>query len=396
MAERRPLGSPRARRALDQLHDKGLNFDGERAGGFRPEDGWRSDDYRQPLPAEPPGPPLPGGSFAVAKRLMLGYEFADPRIVRAVYYPERPLEQRDMLLEGRFMGLRFHFGCRVGGVNDATRTEDGRQVQVWGWNYRTLQGHLEMGQMTFEVAKWLDSGAVEFRIHAVSKPAHIPNPVIRLGFRLFGRPTQVRFARHACQRMASLTAAELGDPAAAPGADELPRAADDLTVAPAGQAGERAPLARALAIGAVAGMRSQLPFALLSVRSAGGPLAGRAGRAATLLAAAGELVADKLPVTPERTRPGPAAGRVAAGGLAGAALYRDAGRAWAPGAAAGALAAAASTVALARARRALARRTGLPVLALGLAEDALAVGLGLLAVTPRPVTARAAARAPRG
>jgi hypothetical protein len=27
----------------------------------------------------------------------------------------------------------------------------------------------------------------EFRIHAVSRPDRIPNPVIRLGFRLFGR-----------------------------------------------------------------------------------------------------------------------------------------------------------------------------------------------------------------
>jgi hypothetical protein len=65
-----------------------------------------------------------------------------------------------------------------------------------------------MGQMDYEVRKWLDSGEVEFRIHAVSRPAHIPNPVIRLGFRLFGRRVQRRFARHACLRMARLTAAQ--------------------------------------------------------------------------------------------------------------------------------------------------------------------------------------------
>jgi uncharacterized protein (UPF0548 family) len=82
-----------------------------------------------------------------------------------------------------------------------------RPVRRWGWNYRTLQGHLEMGHMDYEVRKLLDSGEVEFRIHAVSRPAHIPNPVIRLGFRLFGRRVQRRFARHACQRMARLTAA---------------------------------------------------------------------------------------------------------------------------------------------------------------------------------------------
>ncbi len=93
---------------------------------------------------------------------MRNYEFADPSIVRAVYYPDRPLEERDMLLEVRFYGLRFRFGVRVGGVVDETREVDGRQVQVWGWNYRTLQGHLEMGQMDYEVWKWLDTGEVEF------------------------------------------------------------------------------------------------------------------------------------------------------------------------------------------------------------------------------------------
>ena len=208
MGEAQPLGDA-ARRAIDELHDKGLNFDLERRDQFTPENGWHVDDYRQPLPPEPPGRPLPDGSWQAARRLIRDYAFADPSIIRAVYYPDRPLDQRDMLLEGRFLGLRFYFGCRVGGVNDELRTIDARQVQVWGWNYRTLQGHLEMGQMDYEVWKWLDSGTVEFRIHVVSKPAHIPNPVVRLGFRLFGRAMQRRFARHACQRMAQLITAAL-------------------------------------------------------------------------------------------------------------------------------------------------------------------------------------------
>jgi uncharacterized protein (UPF0548 family) len=218
VAPDRRRGGSRARRALAALADKGFNFDPDQAERFTTANGWHVDDYAQPLPPEPPGPPTPGGSFEVAQRLMRNYEFADPAIVRAVYATDGPLERRDMLLEGRFWGLRFHFGVRVGGLVDEELAVDGRRLRRWGWNYRTLQGHLEMGQMDYEVGKWLDSGQVEFRIHAVSRPAHIPNPVIRLGFRLFGRRVQRRFARHACRRMARLTAvrARVGAAAADP------------------------------------------------------------------------------------------------------------------------------------------------------------------------------------
>jgi uncharacterized protein (UPF0548 family) len=147
---------------------------------------------------------------------MRGYAFADPAIVRAIYAEDSPFETRDMLLEGRFYGLRFHLGVRVGGLVDEELAVDGRPLRRWGWNYRTLQGHLEMGQMDYEVRKWLDSGEVEFRIHAFSRPAPIPNPVIRLGFRVFGRWVQRRFARHACARMARLTAAALAPAAPSP------------------------------------------------------------------------------------------------------------------------------------------------------------------------------------
>jgi uncharacterized protein (UPF0548 family) len=240
MAADRLLSDPAARRALDSLHDKPLNFDLSRAADHAQQRGWHVDDYCQPLPPEPPGEPLPDGSWAVAKRLMTDYEFADPSIVRAAYHPDQPLQQRDMLLEGRFYGLRFRFGVRVGGVVDETRTVDDRQARVWGWAYRTLQGHLEMGQMDYELWKWLDNGAVEFRIHAVSRAARIRNPVVRLGFHLFGRRMQVRFARHACQRMAALTAAGLAVPGRPPRSPDVASAAEGIRVAPVSQAGGRA------------------------------------------------------------------------------------------------------------------------------------------------------------
>jgi hypothetical protein len=191
--------------ALERLRDKPLNYDLAAQATFGPETGWNVDDYKQPLPREDPGPPEPGGTWERARELMLNYEFADPRQVRAFYAPDAGLEGRDMLLEARFWRvIRIRFGVRVGDVVDRTGTEEGRPVRVWGWSYRTLQDHLETGQMDYQVWKWIDSGEVEFRIHVVSRPARIPNPVIRLGFRLFGRREQVRFARRACERMARL------------------------------------------------------------------------------------------------------------------------------------------------------------------------------------------------
>ena len=149
---------------------------------------------------------------------MRDYEFADPRIVRAIYRRDTPLAGRDMLLEARFWGLRFRFGVRVGGVIDETRQVEGRDVRVWGWDYATLQGHLETGRMEYEVWKWADTGAVDFRIHVVSRASRIGNPLIRLGFRLFGRREQVRFAKRACERMACLVTGDR----AVPSAREIP------------------------------------------------------------------------------------------------------------------------------------------------------------------------------
>jgi len=203
------LSEPETKKLLDELHERSVNFDLEQRQDFTAANGWKIDEYHQALPAEPPGPPVPNGSWEVACRLARNYEFADPAIVRAVYDADQPLQERTMLLEARFHGLRFRLGVRSGGVHDDTRDVDGRQVRVWGWNYRTLKGHLEMGQIDYEVWKWLDSGDVEFRISAFSRPAGIPNPVVRLGFRLFGRREQVKFAHHACERMAELTAASL-------------------------------------------------------------------------------------------------------------------------------------------------------------------------------------------
>jgi uncharacterized protein (UPF0548 family) len=219
----------RIRRDLKSLRQRDLNFDPARLPELARSDPWHVDDYCRELPAEPPGPPRAVGSFAIATRLMRDYEFADPRVVTAFYEADRPLAGRDMLLQIHFAGLRFRVGVRVARVIDETRAIGWHDVAVWGWAYRTLEGHLERGQMDYEVWKWLDTGRVEFRIHAVSEIAEIANPLVRLGFRLFGRREQVKFARECGERLARLTQEALDARRAAPAA----RVIDGVVASPA-------------------------------------------------------------------------------------------------------------------------------------------------------------------
>jgi uncharacterized protein (UPF0548 family) len=209
MLDEKLAATARAQRALARLTDQPLNFDPDELRDADERSGWNVDDYRQDLPAEAPGDPLPGGSFAIAQRLMRDYAIADPSMVRAVYDRAHDLADRNMLLQVRFGPLRLFFGCRVGSIVDETRTVEGRMVRVWGWSYSTLAGHVERGRMDYAVWKWLGDGAVEFRIHVVSRRAQARNPIVRLGFRIVGRGEQVRFARRACERMSQLVEREL-------------------------------------------------------------------------------------------------------------------------------------------------------------------------------------------
>jgi uncharacterized protein (UPF0548 family) len=190
-------------RRLAALAERRVNFDPEAP--HLASDGWQIDEYRADLPSEEPGPPVDGGPFQTAQRLLRDYQVADPRMVRAHYDKDAPLEGRDMLLELHFLVFRTFGGCRVGPVTDERREVDGRAVQVWGWPYRTLEGHIEQGEMSWEVWKWLDTGEVQFRVHSYSRLVGAKNPFTVAGVRLFGQRERRRYLTSACRRMRELT-----------------------------------------------------------------------------------------------------------------------------------------------------------------------------------------------
>ena len=142
------------------------------------------------------------------------------------------------------------------------------------------------------------------------------------------------------------------------------------------------------ALGWAAGMRSMTaPAALSHVLSTDATRAGQPARflahgsTATLtkLAAAGELVGDKLPGAPDRTAPPVLAGRLGSGALIGAGIAAARGENVWLGALVGSAAAGVSTFVMLRVRTALPRTLGTSDLPVALAEDVAAAGLALAA-----------------
>jgi uncharacterized protein (UPF0548 family) len=200
-----------------------LNFDPTQREQFTEGSGWRIDDYAVGLPGEPPGPPVWNGSWQAARKVLEAYEFPDPGLITGIFVPDEPLDQRIMILRARFLVFTFLFGVRIVDVVEEERDGGPRgRARVWGYSYQTLTGHFEMGQITFEVWKFVESGEVEFRIHAFSHTAHIDNLAYRIGFRLFGRSLQRRFARTALARMQQLVLERMVGPTTAAEPVETP------------------------------------------------------------------------------------------------------------------------------------------------------------------------------
>jgi hypothetical protein len=177
----------RVTRALAALADRGFNFDPDQADHFTTANGWKVDDYAQPLPPEPPGPPRPGAasrSPAAHARLRLRRPGHPPGRLRH----RQPLRAARHAARGPLLrACGSTSGSGSAGWSTTSCTLDGRPCGAGAGAIAPCRGTWRWGRWTTRSASGSDSGEVEFRIHAVSRPAHIPNPVVRLGFGLFGR-----------------------------------------------------------------------------------------------------------------------------------------------------------------------------------------------------------------
>jgi uncharacterized membrane protein len=145
----------------------------------------------------------------------------------------------------------------------------------------------------------------------------------------------------------------------------------------------------ALGIGIVAGLRSLTAPAVVAwgahlswLNLHGSPLAFMGSRAAVAifsLLAIGELVADKLPMTPKRTAPAPLMARIIMGGLCGACLCAAAGKSLLVGTLLGGIGGVAGAILGYNIRRRLDLR--IKDLIVAVFEDVVAIGLALFLVS---------------
>ncbi len=144
---------------------------------------------------------------------------------------------------------------------------------------------------------------------------------------------------------------------------------------------------RALGMGAITGLRAMAAPAALSRAVSEGHIEGLEDTPFSLLGSSrvsrvlrtfeiGELIVDKLPVTPSRTSPPPLLGRMAFGALVGAALFASEDRSQAVGGALGAAAALAAAYAGESLRVQSAQRLGVPDPFVALLEDGLVLLAG--------------------
>ena len=196
------------------LTSRHVNYD-EREAPPHVTAGWHCDRVTIELGHEAPGEPERGGLAETAGELVNSYEFSDPRILRAAYTHPGDLIGRNMLLEGRFLFLRFLLGVRIVAAHDELVDGPNGPERLIGWSYATLDGHLEQGKLRYEIAKEIDTGRVEFRIIAYSRWSPIANRLVWAGLNLMGRRTQLTWYHHAMTRLCHL----LDDPPPTPNPD---------------------------------------------------------------------------------------------------------------------------------------------------------------------------------
>lgn len=140
---------------------------------------------------------------------------------------------------------------------------------------------------------------------------------------------------------------------------------------------------KACALGAVAGLRAFTAPALLGYFASNRENSSSASRKVFVvlgLLAAGEIVGDKLPTTPNRTAAPGLIARIISGAAGGGVVCVRGKKSVPAGIAIGAASSVAAAYAGQHIRQTIAEKSGIPSAVLGAVEDAIAIGIGVSAL----------------
>lgn len=167
-----------------------------------PQNGWHFNSFEAVLGNEPPGPPLPDGLFERARAALVQYRFTDPRMVQAHFAPHVPLSERHTLAEMKECGFRFLNPVRVRQVWGGTHA----RRTCFGFEYATLEGHIERGFERFFVIKEHESGRARFWLEDHRAYGDFPNGWSRVGLTGLGPLGRRIWPRRAAWRLRRLAA----------------------------------------------------------------------------------------------------------------------------------------------------------------------------------------------
>lgn len=169
--------------------------------------GWHIQQYRDLIAQEASGHPEPQGKFNKMKEVLAQGRLVNRRLLRVYMDSQGPLLGRNLLLVTRVFGIPLRFGVRIARVFDEeVGNIDGHREHVWGYTYRSLKGHYDIGEVSFRISKDLTSGHLFFAIETCSKTSRIPQFWYRWAFRIFGPGVQRVFCLNAIRRMRRLIA----------------------------------------------------------------------------------------------------------------------------------------------------------------------------------------------
>jgi uncharacterized membrane protein len=272
---------------------------------------------------EPPGPPVPGGSFERLWEAIQYFEHSDPRIVVAHFHPDDPLRGRIVLLEIRVLGLRYLCPVRIA----AARSHSNPTRTLRAIALDTLEGHLERGREWFFLRKDHETGEIRFRVQAAWRAGDFPNAWSHAGFLLLAPKYQRAWHRLTHLRLRRI-AAGLAPRAEVVGPifhAEEPMPAEpirfysgripprELDVEREEEEMQSGRFFDPLFLGAFSGIRSLTGPAVAVRQLDGSERRHRALRRLLTMLAANEFLVDKLPGIPPRTHPLSLAARAISG-----------------------------------------------------------------------------------